>query len=89
MVADVRTLDKVHGGIKAAYMVSAVKQDLIISAYKPARIFENRFLQSGGSVDAAWDFTRQHLEKLPRQRGAEPGRLLGDEGHPHGRVAGE
>ena len=33
VVADVRTLDKKHGGVKAAFMANSVKQDLIISAY--------------------------------------------------------
>ncbi|MEJ5203508.1 MAG: hypothetical protein WHV66_14890, partial [Anaerolineales bacterium] len=65
MVADVRTLDKKQGTFKQVTTTSAVKQDLIISAYKPAAEFERRFLAQGGSADAAWDFIRQHLEQLP------------------------
>lgn len=65
MVADVRTLDKQQGTFKQVTSTAAVKQDLVISAYKPNHELEQRFLEAGGSVDAAWDFIRQHLEQLP------------------------
>jgi len=65
MVADVRTLDKKHGGIKAAYMTSTVKQDLIISAYKPSAAFEQQFELQAGTTEGAWAFIRQHLAQLP------------------------
>lgn len=65
MVADVRTLDKQQGSFKQVTSTAAVKQDLVISAYKPDTAFEERFLAGGGSIDAAWDFARQHLEQLP------------------------
>ena len=65
MVADVRTLDKQQGSFKQVTSTAAVKQDLVISAYKPDTAFEERFLAAGGSTDAAWDFARQHLEQLP------------------------
>ncbi len=64
MVADVRTLDKQQGTFKQVTTSAAVKQDLIISAYKPAAAFEQRFLKEAGSVQGAWDFVRQHLEQL-------------------------
>ncbi len=65
MVADVRTLDKQQGTFKQVTSTAAVKQDLVISAYKPKTDFEQRFLAAGGSVDAAWEFVRQHLDQLP------------------------
>ncbi|NSW90671.1 MAG: DNA methylase [Firmicutes bacterium] len=65
VVADVRTLDKQQGSFKQVTTTSAVKQDLIISAYKPKESFKRRFLEHAGSSDAVWDFVRQHLEKLP------------------------
>ncbi|MBN2547718.1 MAG: hypothetical protein JXB15_01065 [Anaerolineales bacterium] len=65
MIADVRTLDKQGGTFKQITSTAAVKQDLIISAYKPRAEFEQRFLAEGGSVQGAWDFIRQHLEQLP------------------------
>jgi DNA modification methylase len=65
MVADVSTLDKRQGTFKQVTTTSAVKQDLIISAYKPKEAFKHRFLEQAGSEEAAWDFVRQHLGNLP------------------------
>jgi len=65
MIADVRTLDKQQGTFKQVTTTSAVKQDLIISAYKPRSGFERRFLQVAGTAEGAWDFVRQHLAHLP------------------------
>lgn len=44
----------------------AVKQDLIISAYKPSREFEHAFQAEEGTPQGVWDFTRQHLEHLAK-----------------------
>lgn len=65
IVADVRTLDKKQGSFKQVNNVAAVKQDLVISAYKPTAEFEQRFSAEAGSEIGAWDFIRQHLEQLP------------------------
>lgn len=65
MIADIRTLDKQQGTFKQVTSTAAVKQDLIISAYKPDTTFERQFLTKGGSLQGAWDFIRQHLEQLP------------------------
>lgn len=65
VVADVRTLDKQQGTFKQVNTTSAVKQDLIISAYKPRAAFEHRFLEEAGSPQGVWDFVRQHLAQLP------------------------
>lgn len=65
MVADVRTLDKQQGSFKQVTTNAAVKQDLVISAYKPTIEFEQRFLSEAGTVQGVWDFIRQHLEQLP------------------------
>jgi len=65
VVADVRSIDKQKGSFNQVNSFGAVKQDLIISAYKPHSEFEQRFLAEGGSVQGAWDFIRQHLEQLP------------------------
>jgi predicted RNA methylase len=64
MVADVRTLDKQQGTFKQVTTTSAVKQDLVISAYKPHTEFERQFRIQGGSSDGAWAFVRQHLDQL-------------------------
>lgn len=65
IVADVRTLDKKQGSFKQVTTTSAVKQDLVISAYKPAEKFKKEFITHAGSKEAVWDFVMQHLEKLP------------------------
>jgi len=65
MVADVRTLDKQQSTFKQVTTAAAVKQDLVISAYKPTDEFEKRFSAEAGSEQGAWDFMRQHLEQLP------------------------
>lgn len=65
IVADVRTLDKQQSSFKQVTTTSAVKQDLVISAYKPKDSFKRDFLSLAGSEETAWSFVRQHLEKLP------------------------
>ncbi len=65
VVANVSALDKGKGSFKAVNTTTAVKQDLIISAYKPNGGLEERFAKAGGSEDSAWDFVRTHLKYLP------------------------
>lgn len=65
IVADVRTLDKQQGSFKQVTTTSAVRQDLIISAYKPKESFKRQILEKAGTEETAWDFVKQHLEKLP------------------------
>ena len=65
VVADTRTLDKQQASYRQVTAASAAKQDLVISAYKPASGFEQRFLSHAGTEEAAWDFVRQHLAHVP------------------------
>ncbi|WOI18084.1 DNA methyltransferase [Marinobacter salarius] len=66
VVADVRTLDKKKGTINQEYYTSgSVKQDLVISAYKPNDGLEDRFKLIAGTEDGVWDFIRTHLNQLP------------------------
>lgn len=65
VVADVRTLDKKQGTFKQMTTSAAVKQDLVISAYKPKDRFVKKFISDAGSETTAWMFTQQHLENLP------------------------
>ena len=65
VVANVAALDKKQNSIQAYTTPTAVKQDLVISAYKPNGGLEDRFEQSGGSEDSIWDFVRTHLNYLP------------------------
>jgi hypothetical protein len=50
-----------------------VKQDLVISSYKPNGGFEERFVLEAKSEDGVWDFIRTHLKYLPitKQQGLE------------------
>ena len=66
IVADVRTLDKKHSSYNQVNAMSqAIKQDLVISAYKPKESFMTEFMNSAGDESTAWAFTRQHLSNLP------------------------
>jgi predicted RNA methylase len=64
VVADVRTLDKQQGSYRQVTS-TAVKQDLVISAYKPNGGLEQRFELEKGTDDGVWDFVRTHLRQLP------------------------
>lgn len=65
VIADVRTLDKQQGSFKQVTSSNAVKQDLVISCYKPSGGLEERFLRESGTEEGVWDFIRTHLQQLP------------------------
>lgn len=65
VVADVRTLDKKQGTFKQVTSAGAVKQDIIISCYKPNGGLEQRFKLTAGTEEGVWDFVRTHLKQLP------------------------
>jgi DNA modification methylase/predicted RNA-binding Zn-ribbon protein involved in translation (DUF1610 family) len=73
VIANVSALDKKQGSFKAVTTTTAVKQDLIISAYKP----EQQLIQSAkkaiASEDAIWEFVNNHLKYLPltKKQGGE------------------
>ncbi len=64
VVADVRTLDKQQGSYRQVTS-SAMKQDLVVSAYKPNGGLEQRFATEAGTEEGVWDFVRTHLRQLP------------------------
>jgi len=65
IVANASILDKKRGGMYAALGPTAVKQDLVISAYKPNGGFEERFQKEAQTEEGVWDFIRTHLKYLP------------------------
>ncbi|MDZ7860615.1 MAG: DNA methyltransferase [Candidatus Krumholzibacteriota bacterium] len=65
IVASVAALDKTRGGLHAMIGPTAVKQDLVISAYKPNGGFVERFLKEASTEEGVWDFIRTHLGYLP------------------------
>ncbi len=72
VVADVRTIDKQQQSFKQASTANAVKNDLVISAYKP---------RAGDPPDARrvhemrdpWEFVAEHLAQLPLVDGGADG----------------
>jgi DNA modification methylase len=65
IIANISALDKKQGSFKAVNTPTAVKQDLVISAYKPNDGFEERFQKEAQTEAGVWDFVRTHLEYLP------------------------
>ena len=65
IVANVSALDKSRGGLQSIIGSTAVKQDLIISAYKPNGGFEERFQREAQTEEGVWDFVLTHLKYLP------------------------
>lgn len=64
VVAEVTTLDKKQGSFKQVTSTNAVKQDLVISAYKPNGGLEQRLAERGAAPESAWDFVQTHLRQL-------------------------
>jgi len=73
VIANVSALNKVQGSFNAVSNATSVKQDLVITAYKPNGGLEARFLKSGGKGDSVWDFVQTHLGYLPsvKMKGGE------------------
>lgn len=65
IVANVSALDKKQGSFNAVTNTTSVKQDLVISAYKPNGGFEERFQKEAQTEEGVWDFVRTHLKYLP------------------------
>ncbi len=64
IIANVSALDKKKESYKAVTTTTAVKQDLVISCYKPSALMLEKFETKSGSVDNAWDFIDEHLSRL-------------------------
>jgi DNA modification methylase len=65
VIANVAALDKKQGSFKAVSTVTAVKQDLVISCYKPSSELEKKAKNNDLSVFSLWDFVNEHLNHLP------------------------
>lgn len=65
VISTVTALNKGRGGLHGIIGVTAVKQDLVISAYKPNGGLESRFAKKAETEDGVWDFIRTHLGNLP------------------------
>ena len=65
VVANVAALDKQQGSIKAVTTTTAVKQDLVITCYKPSNELTDKLALSNSNKDSVWDFITEHLAHLP------------------------
>lgn len=65
VIANVSSLDKKQRSINSYTSTTAVKQDLVISAYKPNGGLEQRFTERGANTESVWDFVQTHLKQLP------------------------
>jgi hypothetical protein len=70
VIANVSSLDKKQGSFKAVTTTTAVKQDLVISAYKPSTDTE-RALDNEGAEESVWRFIGAHLANLPSYKGTD------------------
>ena len=64
VVASVATLNKQQGSYRQVTS-AAMKEDLVVSTYKPNDGLEERFALEAGTEEGAWDFVRTHLRQLP------------------------
>lgn len=64
VIANVSALNKGQGTFNAQTNPTSVKQDLIISAYKPLNS-ETHYSQEKSDLYSVWSFVNTHLEKLP------------------------
>ncbi len=64
IIANVAALDKQQGSFNAVTNPTSVKQDLVISCYKPSSEFDTKFRISSSEV-SVWDFIAEHLSHLP------------------------
>ena len=65
VISNVSALNKGQGSFNSQTNPTSVKQDLVISAYKPNGGFEDRFKQKAQTEEGVWDFVRTHLKYLP------------------------
>ena len=64
IIAGVSSLDKKQGSFMAVTTTTAVKQDLVITCYKPSDELSSQFELQMDRKDVAWDFVHEHLEHL-------------------------
>ena len=64
VMANVAALDKQQGSFKAVNTPTAVKQDLVISCYKPSETFLQKFTIQDSQANI-WSFVEEQLSHLP------------------------
>lgn len=71
VVAEVSALDKKQGSFQQIVSPNAVKQDHVISTYKPNGGLERRLVSRGSVSESIWDFVESHLRRLPVMKGSD------------------
>lgn len=64
LIAGVAALDKKQGSFNAVTTTTAVKQDLIISCFKPSESLMHKFVNKYSATNV-WDFIDELLRRLP------------------------
>ena len=64
VIANVAALDKIQGSFNAVTNPTSVKQDLVISCYKPSDEFDHKFRTESSEMNV-WTFVEEHLNHLP------------------------
>ncbi|MBF0121087.1 MAG: DNA methylase [Desulfobacterales bacterium] len=70
IIAQVSVLDKQQGSFKQVTSAGAVKNDLVISAYKPTQSFDSQFIKSAGE-GLEEEFIKMHLSHLQAEPSIE------------------
>jgi len=65
IVANVSALDKQQGSFNSITNTTSVKQDLVISAYKPSDEMKSAITNTQDTEESVWSFIRGHLGQLP------------------------
>jgi transcription elongation factor Elf1 len=65
VIANITGIDKKQGSYNSVTNATSVKQDLIISCYKPSSEFDQKFNQHKHSDVGVLEFVAEHLEHLP------------------------
>ena len=65
VIANVSALDKKQGSFKAVTTTTAVKQDLVITCYKPSDELTRKLNSNSANKENSWDFISDHLVHLP------------------------
>ena len=65
IVANVSALDKQQGSFKAVTSTTAVKQDLVITCFKPSEKLISTFNNFSKTIENVWNFIDEYLNHLP------------------------
>lgn len=65
VIVNVAGLDKQQGSYNSVVTTTAVKQDLVITCYKPTTELTEKMERSGDKAENVWDFVGELLEHLP------------------------